>query len=606
MRTVLPPIAALTAVCISIPAAGVSVANAASTDDAKGPASHSVAAPQIALAAATSDLKLVLANVGSNPGLGAAVTNAGQKLEILALPTNLADNVSANGTGGLSGTVLDAGRQAAANILGAANQASLLAPTASLQDNVVSRALTGLADIVFWLSNSNAFPGTLPTGFDTATYTSLFKVAQNLVNVVVLPFTVGNLLLTGQFDKISTTISNSVSTLFTSAFQGLPTSIVQTVNWVLTGQTPAATMLGAAATVNSMQANPALAAAADPTASLQDNVVSRALTGTADFVFWLSNSNAFPGTLPTGFDTATYTSLFKVAQNLVNVAVLPFTVGNLLLTGQFDKISTTISNSVSTLFTSVFQGLPTSFVQTVGWVLTGQVPAATAATMQANTASLAAAADPTASQGQSNAILTANTITTALTSVFDGLPTSVFQGLPTSVFQGLPTSVFQGLPTSFAQTLDGILTGQTPADMGVKATENSLLKAPATGKAVQQDVPDKVEGDGTAKTGGIVNGGGDDTNPDGTTKPGGILSGIVNGGGTANGGGPVTKPGGVLSGITNGGGTTTKPGGVLSGITKGAGITKSGASATTAAGTTDQSGDTGNKKDGVGKHRRGD
>jgi hypothetical protein len=466
----------LTAVCISIPAAGVSVANAASTGDAKGRASHS-AAPQIALAAATSDLKLVLANVGSNPGLGAAVTNAGQKLEILALPTNLADNVSANGTGGLTGTVLDAGRQAAANILAAANQASLLAPTASLQDNVVSRALTGLADIVCWLSNSNAFPGTLPTGFDTATYTSLFKVAQNLVNV----------------------------------------------------------------------------------------------------------------------------------------AVLPFTVGNLLLTGQFDKISTTISNSVSTLFTSVFQGLPTSFVQTVGWVLTGQVPAATAATMQANTASLAAAADPTASQGQSNAILTTvtNTITTALT----------------SVFQGLPTPVFQGLPTSFAQTLDGILTGQTPADMGVKATENSLLKAPATGKAVQQDVPDKVEGDGTAKTGGIVNGGGDDTNPDGTTKPGGILSGIVNGGGTTNpasatkpggvlsgilngggtnGGGPVTKPGGVLSGITNGGGTTTKPGGVLSGITKGAGITKSGASATAAAGTTDQSGDTGNKKDGVGKHRRGD
>jgi hypothetical protein len=209
--------------------------------------------------------------------------------------------------------------------------------------------------------------------------------------------------------------------------------------------------------------------------------------------------------------------------------------------------------------------------------------------MQANTASLAAAADPTASQGQSNAILTANTITTALT----------------SVFQGLPTSVFQGLPTSFAQTLDGILTGQTPADMGVKATENSLLKAPATGKAVQQDVPDKVDGDGTAKTGGIVNGGGDDTNPDGTTKPGGILSGIVNGGGATN-PASATKPGGVLSGITNGGGTTTKPGGVLSGITKGAGITKSGASATAAAGTTDQSGDAGNKKDGVGKHRRGD
>jgi hypothetical protein len=293
----------LTAVCISIPAAGVSVANAASTDDAKGQASPTVAAPQIALAAATSDLKLVLAKVGSDPGLGAAVTNAGQQFEILALPKNLADNVSANGTGGLPGTVVDAGRQAAANILEAANQASLAAdPTASLENNVVSRALQGLADIVFWLSNTNAFPGTLPTGFNTATYTSLFKVAQNLVNVAVLPFTVGNLLLTGQFDDISTTISQAVSTLFTSVTQGLPTSIAQSVGWVLTGQVPTLnTMALNATTVNSMQANPAsLAAAADPTASLENNAVSRALQGTADIVFWLSNTNAFPGTLPTG------------------------------------------------------------------------------------------------------------------------------------------------------------------------------------------------------------------------------------------------------------------------------------------------------------------
>jgi hypothetical protein len=239
VRTVLQsPIATLTAVCISMPAVGVSVANAASTDAPEGLASHRVATPAVELAAATSDLKLVLANVGSDPGVGAALANAGQTFEILALPKSLADNVvAANGTtSGLSGTVVDAGRQAAANILEAANQASLAAdPTASLEDNIASRALQGLADIVFWLSNSNAFPGPLPTGFNPATYTSFFKVAQNLVNVAVLPFTVGNLLLTGQFNDISTTVSNVLNTLVTSLTQGLPTSIAQTVNWLSDG-----------------------------------------------------------------------------------------------------------------------------------------------------------------------------------------------------------------------------------------------------------------------------------------------------------------------------------------------------------------------------------
>ena len=238
MRTVLQsPIAALTAVCISMPA-GVSATNFASVDAAEGSAPHSTAAPEVALAAATSDLKLVLANVGSNPGVGAAATNAGQKIEMLALPQKLADNVAANGTVGLANTVVDAGRQAAANILEEANQASLLADTPT--DNVLTRGLLGLWDISLWINNSGQ-TAPLPPGFAAATYTSVLKVISNFVQVGVLPFTVANMAVQGQWDAIPATINTAVTTAFNSLTQGLPTSFTQTLNWVLTGATPSTT-----------------------------------------------------------------------------------------------------------------------------------------------------------------------------------------------------------------------------------------------------------------------------------------------------------------------------------------------------------------------------
>ena len=120
----------------------------------------------------------------------------------------------------------------------------------------MARALQGALDIALFL-NGNGFPGALPTGFDATTYTSLLKVAQNLVATAVLPLTVGNQLLTGQFDKISPTINTTLTTLFTSVTQGLPTSIAQTLHWVFTGQTPpdATTMTATAATVDSLNAS---------------------------------------------------------------------------------------------------------------------------------------------------------------------------------------------------------------------------------------------------------------------------------------------------------------------------------------------------------------
>ena len=364
MRTVLQsPIAALTAVCISMPAA-VTAVDFENADAAKGCALHTVSSPAVALASATSDLKLVLANVESAAEVGgAAAKSLGQKVEILALPKSLAASVAENGTGGLSSTIVDAGRDAAANILAEANQASLT-------DNILTRALQGAWNFTFWLGSSSKPP--LPEGFDPATYVSLSVAFANLVNLSVLPLTVANLLLSGQWDAIPTTITSTTQKAVNSLFVGLPTSFLETLNWVLTGNPPTET-LGAAATVDSLQASQESVLAA-PT--LTDNILTRALQGAWNFTFWLGTSSKPP--LPEGFDPATYTSLSVAAANLINLSVLPLTVANLVLSGQWDSIPSTVTTTTQKAVNSVVKGLPTSFVQTVNWVVTGNPPAAPA------------------------------------------------------------------------------------------------------------------------------------------------------------------------------------------------------------------------------------
>jgi hypothetical protein len=232
------PIAALTAVCISMPA-GVTAVNFESADAAKGCALHTVSSPDVALAAATSDLKLVFAPVKSNPGVGAAAAaNLGQKVEILALPKSLAASVAANGTSGLSSTIVDAGRDAATSILAEANQASLAAAaTDPSPNNILTRALQGTWNVTTWLG-PNSKPG-LPTGFDPATYASLATLIAAAVNVGVLPFTVANLVSQGNFTGVAPAVTSALGGLATQTTE-LPTSFVQTAGWVLTGKPPAA------------------------------------------------------------------------------------------------------------------------------------------------------------------------------------------------------------------------------------------------------------------------------------------------------------------------------------------------------------------------------
>jgi len=188
----------------------------------------------------------------------------------------------------------------------------------------------------------------------------------------VLPLTVANLLLSGQWGDIPSTVTSTTSKAL-NTIVGLPTSFLQTLNWVLTGNPPAAN-LATATSVDTLQANQESVLAAAPT--LTDNILTRGLQGAWNYTLWLGASSKPP--LPEGFDPATYTSLSVAAANLINLSVLPLTVANLVLSGQWDAIPSTVTTTTQKAVNSVVKGLPTSFVQTVNWVVTGNPPAAPA------------------------------------------------------------------------------------------------------------------------------------------------------------------------------------------------------------------------------------
>jgi hypothetical protein len=119
-----------------------------------------------------------------------------------------------------------------------ANQESVLAAAPTLTDNILTRGLQGAWNYTLWLGASSKPP--LPEGFDPATYTSLSVAAANLINLSVLPLTVANLVLSGQWDAIPSTVTTTTQKAVNSVVKGLPTSFVQTVNWVVTGNPPAA------------------------------------------------------------------------------------------------------------------------------------------------------------------------------------------------------------------------------------------------------------------------------------------------------------------------------------------------------------------------------
>jgi predicted component of type VI protein secretion system len=362
---------------------------------APGAATH-VSTAGVDLAAARSDLRLVFARVGDQPALGTAITGASAKpeLEILALPPSAAAEVAAKGPGAVPTAVVEAGRVAATKILADANEASLSTVTAAATptDNVLSRALQGVWNFGLWTGSSSVPP--LPAGFDTKTYTSILKVLSNLVNVGLLPFTVANQVLQGQWSAIPTNITNTLTT-FTTSLGRLPASFQETLNWIVNGTVPAATATTAGTVLATPAANATVSptASASPTATATDNVLTRALQGAWNIGLWTGSSSVPP--LPAGFDTKTYTSILKVVSNLVNVGLLPFTVVNQALQGQWSAIPTNITNTLNTFSTSLGR-LPGSIGQTLHWIVTGT------ATTTAKPAVLAAGAT-TAVEGTTTA-----------------------------------------------------------------------------------------------------------------------------------------------------------------------------------------------------------
>ena len=69
--------------------------------------------------------------------------------------------------------------------------------------------------------------------------------------------------------------------------------------------------------------------------------------------------------IPPTLDPKTYTSLLTVTSNAIQVAILPLTVINLALYGQAQKIPDTITKTLNTAATSLFQGLPASIAATL-------------------------------------------------------------------------------------------------------------------------------------------------------------------------------------------------------------------------------------------------
>ncbi|ORV03787.1 hypothetical protein AWB94_23790 [Mycolicibacterium canariasense] len=578
-----------------------------------GAATH-VSTAEVSLAAARSDLRLVFARVGDQPALGTAIVEASAKpkLEILALPPSAAAEVATKGAGAVPAAVVEAGRVAATKILADANEASLTTVTASATptDNVLSRALQGVWNFGLWTGSSSVPP--LPTGFDTKTYTSILKVLSNLVNVGLLPFTVANQVLQGQWSAIPTNITNTLNT-FSTSLGRLPGSFQETLNWIINGTVPAATVT----TAGALAATPGATSSA--TATPTDNVLSRALQGVWNFGLWTGSSSVPP--LPTGFDTKTYTSILKVLSNLVNVGLLPFTVANQVLQGQWSAIPTNITNTLNTFSTSLGR-LPGSFQETLNWIINGTVPVATAATAGAVLATPAANATVSTNAAASpNATATDNVLTRALQGAWNiglwtgsssvpPLPTGfdtktytsilkvvsnlvnvgllpftvvnqVLQGqwsaIPTNITNTLNTfSTSLGrLPGSIGQTLHWIVTGTATTAPTVKPTtlaagaitpvEGATTAEAVTGKAAKNPTAtgtgagtketDTGTKDGTEGAGTGATGGGTDT--------GGTTGGTKDSSGTESGSTGDTKAG------------DTKPGDTKAGDTK-AGDTKTG------------------------------
>ena len=201
----------------------------------------------------------------------------------------------------------------------------------------------------------------------------MLKVISNFVQVGVLPFTVANMLVQGQWDAYPRNHQHRHHHRLQLA-DARPAHLVRPDPQLGPHGHPAPCPRYGRHGGGFAASHEAAAAADTPT----DNVLTRGLLGLWDISLWINNSGQ-TAPLPPGFTAATYTSVLKVISNFVQVGVLPFTVANMAVQGQWDEIPATINTAITTAFNSLTQGLPNSFTQTLNWVLTGATPSTTTA-----------------------------------------------------------------------------------------------------------------------------------------------------------------------------------------------------------------------------------
>ncbi len=169
-----PAAALATAVCISVPAVAPHAIEAARAEE-----------PSVALAASTSTLAEALTETLPKLKLVLSPSGTGTGLELLALPESIAKQVQSGGINAVPNTFIEAGRTAGANIMSDLNAAASASPLAAAA-NPLDSLLAAYNAVINFLA-----------GPSTSTFTSVYGLVQGVGNFLLLPISIGGLLLGG-------------------------------------------------------------------------------------------------------------------------------------------------------------------------------------------------------------------------------------------------------------------------------------------------------------------------------------------------------------------------------------------------------------------------
>ncbi len=156
-------------------------------------------------------MKLVLSPSGTGTGL-----------ELLALPESIAKQVQSGGINAVPNTFIEAGRTAGANIMSDLNAAASASPLAAAA-NPLDSLLAAYNAVINFLA-----------GPSTSTFTSVYGLVAGVGNFLLLPISIGGLLLGGGSAQIPALITKFTQAAQT-AIQTFPASIDATIQAIVGG-----------------------------------------------------------------------------------------------------------------------------------------------------------------------------------------------------------------------------------------------------------------------------------------------------------------------------------------------------------------------------------